>query len=337
MELEKKIPKVFKAPKKCINRVPDEILNDDHLRQAIRTLPPNYNFEIEKTVWRIRSINAKLVGLQMPEGGYVFTNIFKIFLNKLKIIVGLLLYGTTIVDIIRKFTDAEALIMADVTYGACCIDDYTAKALKVDLLIHYGHSCLIPINQMFHNDLSFLYVFVNIEIDLLHCFQTISLNFPDKSAKSIFLVIELSTRLEIILLISILQFLKITNSLQVSTIQFLPSLHSICSQLQENGYQTFLPQSKPLSPGEILGCTAPKIQHACDSVIIYIGDGRFHLEAMMIANPHIDAFKYDPYTKRFTKESYDFKKLLSNRQKSIQMCSLKNGGTKYKIGLILGL
>ena len=32
--------------------------------------------------------------------------------------------------------------MGDVTYGACCVDDFTAKALGADLLIHYGHSCL---------------------------------------------------------------------------------------------------------------------------------------------------------------------------------------------------
>ncbi len=32
--------------------------------------------------------------------------------------------------------------MGDVTYGACCIDDFTAKALGADFLVHYGHSCL---------------------------------------------------------------------------------------------------------------------------------------------------------------------------------------------------
>jgi len=32
--------------------------------------------------------------------------------------------------------------MGDVTYGACCVDDFTARALDVDLLVHYGHSCL---------------------------------------------------------------------------------------------------------------------------------------------------------------------------------------------------
>ena len=32
--------------------------------------------------------------------------------------------------------------MGDVTYGACCIDDYSAIAMGCDMLIHYGHSCL---------------------------------------------------------------------------------------------------------------------------------------------------------------------------------------------------
>ena len=32
---------------------------------------------------------------------------------------GLLLYACTIADIIQEFTQAETLIMGDVTYGAC--------------------------------------------------------------------------------------------------------------------------------------------------------------------------------------------------------------------------
>ncbi len=44
-----------------------------------------------------------------------------------------------------------------------------------------------------------------------------------------------------------------------------------------------------MSPGEILGCTAPKLKDV--NVFIYVGDGRFHLESIMIANESIDAFK----------------------------------------------
>lgn len=34
-------------------------------------------------------------------------------------------------------------IMGDVTYGACCIDDFSAAAMGADFLVHYGHSCLV--------------------------------------------------------------------------------------------------------------------------------------------------------------------------------------------------
>ncbi len=31
--------------------------------------------------------------------------------------------------------------------------------------------------------------------------------------------------------------------------------------------------------------------------MVYVGDGRFHLEAIMIANPALAAYRYDPYSK----------------------------------------
>ncbi|EHK98434.1 putative Diphthamide biosynthesis protein 1 [Glarea lozoyensis 74030] len=94
-------------------QVPPEILNDAELNAAIALLPPNYSFEIHKTVHRIRTNGSKKVALQMPEG--------------------LLLFATTISDILTQFCPGiETLIMGDVTYGACCIDDYTARALGCD-------------------------------------------------------------------------------------------------------------------------------------------------------------------------------------------------------------
>ena len=43
---------------------------------------------------------------------------------------------------ILRFAEVDTIIMADVTYGACCIDDFTSNALECDFLVHYGHSCL---------------------------------------------------------------------------------------------------------------------------------------------------------------------------------------------------
>lgn len=211
---ERKVFKVNKA-----NKIPNSILQNAKLNEAIQALPSNYNFEIPKTIWRIQEMQAKMVALQMPEG--------------------LLLYATTITDIIREFTEADVVIMGDVTYGACCIDDLTAKALQVELLVHYGHSCLVPMDPS--KSFKVLYVFVDIKIDPLHFIDTVRLNFPDKS-----------TKLGL-----------------VSTIQFVSTLQAVANKLTEDGYHVKVPQFKPLSPGEILGCTAPILK--CVDVLIYLG------------------------------------------------------------------
>nr|NVI71042.1 putative diphthamide biosynthesis protein 1 [Cucujiformia] len=182
--------------------------------------------------------------------------------------------------------------------GACCVDDFTAKNLGVDLLIHYGHSCLIPIDQT--NGVKVLYIFVDIRIDPLHFLETIKHNFP-----------------------------KTTKLGLVSTIQFLTTLHTVANELKQEGYEVNLPQSKPLSAGEILGCTAPILR--CTDVIIYLGDGRFHIESIMIANPHIQAYRYDPYEKKFTKEYYHHEDMKNFRKKCIDD-SVRSG----KFGLIMG-
>jgi hypothetical protein len=41
------------------NQIPEELLNDKELNLQIKQLPENYNFEIHKTIWRIKTIQAK--------------------------------------------------------------------------------------------------------------------------------------------------------------------------------------------------------------------------------------------------------------------------------------
>jgi 2-(3-amino-3-carboxypropyl)histidine synthase len=64
------VPSKAPTPAKRIigQQVPSDILNNEQLNAAIAILPANYNFEIHKTVWRIRNVGAKRVALQFPEG-----------------------------------------------------------------------------------------------------------------------------------------------------------------------------------------------------------------------------------------------------------------------------
>lgn len=150
------------------------------------------------------------------------------------------------------------------------------------------------------NGIQVLYVFVDVQIDLSHLIETIKFNFkPDQTIAL------------------------------VSTIQFAPSVHAASRLLiNESGYKIKLPQCKPLSPGEILGCTSPKLLDT--DFVIYVGDGRFHLESIMIANERVAAYKYDPYDKSFTREYYDFDRMKLNRKKQIDISA-----NQMNYGLIL--
>lgn len=64
----KPIRKVFKGIPRTNNKIPQSLLDDPILNEAIRVLPSNYNFEIHKTIWRTREMKATRIALQMPEG-----------------------------------------------------------------------------------------------------------------------------------------------------------------------------------------------------------------------------------------------------------------------------
>ena len=68
--------------------------------------------------------------------------------------------------------------MGDVTYGACCVDDIASDIMDCDLLVHYGHSCLVPVTETRRK---VMYVFVEISIDIEHFVDTVVYNFTDKN------------------------------------------------------------------------------------------------------------------------------------------------------------
>lgn len=271
--------------------IPKELLEDEFLNSLIHeSLPRNYNFEVHKTIWKIKQTNSKMVLLQLPEG--------------------LIRFGPVLVDIMMAYfsenhrRDIKFITMGDLTYGACCIDDYLARSMGCDLIVHYAHSCLVPINN--DNGVAFLYVFLDIKFDLEHVLECIKHNFDPKSNK-----IALA-----------------------STIQFVTSVHELTRYLRQIGFDIVLPQSKPLSSGEVLGCTAPKLDTSVNT-LIFICDGRFHLEALMIANPGIKAYRYDPYSRKLTHETYAHDEMYKQRSSAIEKAVqvMKRGGS---FGFILG-
>jgi 2-(3-amino-3-carboxypropyl)histidine synthase len=293
MEGDAQITNYEKKPEKKIINIFDEdkykdMKEDKLLTLAISKLPSNYNFEIYKSLDKIKQISNKKksrakVALQFPDG--------------------LMCFSILISDILTTFGKCETIILGDITYGACCIDDIDCNILECDLLIHYCHSCLVPSTKCL---VEILYIFVEINIDIEHLVKTIEYNFD----KSYYLYL-------------------------LASIQFNNSLFLLKRQLIEKGYdknKLMIPQCKPRVQGEVLGCTSPKLDKKGENcVVIFICDGRFHMESVMIQNPSFIFYQYNPFNHRFTIEEYDHKAMKKIRFDQIE----KFKRAKY-FGIIFG-
>jgi 2-(3-amino-3-carboxypropyl)histidine synthase len=65
--------------------------------------------------------------------------------------------------------------------------------------------------------------------------------------------------------------------------------------------------------------------------VIFISDGRFHIESTMIRNPHLKFYQYNPYKKELTVEVYETEKMHVIRREEIEKAK-----SATLFGVILG-
>jgi len=359
-------------PPRSTSQVPEDILHDPKLAAAMSRLPSNYDFEVPKTIWRLRTLKAKRVALQFPEG--------------------LLLFSLALSDIIRDFVPglASVTVLGDVAYGACCVDDQGALACAAaDALVHFGHSCLVPVQRA---AIPTIYVFVHVDCDVDHLISTIALNFyaPGKGGEG---GEGAGARAEGAGAARGERGEGRRRPIAIAgTVQFAPAVAAASAALAANGFRPgpVVPQSRPLSPGEVLGCTAPRLDveeeegeeeegqeeeeegeadeqeqgegtgggeeppgkkspkqpekggkgapsssssspTSSVAALVFVADGRFHMEALMIANPTVPAFRYDPYSRILTRERYDHGGMRRARKAAIAAAALEQSW-----GIVLG-
>ncbi|WP_414470088.1 diphthamide biosynthesis enzyme Dph2 [Methanobacterium sp. ACI-7] len=78
----------------------------------------NYEFRLPEVVEKIKEMDAKVVGIQFPEG--------------------LKIHATKVAERIEKETNAMVIISGDPCYGACDVSDTSMENIA-DLIIHFGH------------------------------------------------------------------------------------------------------------------------------------------------------------------------------------------------------
>eukprot|EP00398_MALV-I-01_sp_L67-1_P000004 gene4-504_t len=173
--------------------------------------------------------------------------------------------------------------------------------------VHYGHSCLVPIDQTVVN-VFYVCVYVGIVVD--HLIQSILLAFPKPEDV-------LPPKL------ALMCSIQFKNAIVEAREALIKAYDGDEESIQ-------IPQVRPLSAGETLGCTSGKIDDDV-TACVFVADGRFHLEAAMIRNPDVKFVRYDPYTKKMTYESYDHSQMHKDRNTAIKIA--KNARC---VGLVLG-
>ncbi|XP_047363724.1 2-(3-amino-3-carboxypropyl)histidine synthase subunit 2 isoform X3 [Vespa velutina] len=85
-------------------------------------------YEMDKCVKWIEAHNLEKVCLQFPDD--------------------LLSDSVNIALHIEKYINRKVYILGDTTCGSCCVDTITARHVNADGIIHFGHACLNPVNEI---------------------------------------------------------------------------------------------------------------------------------------------------------------------------------------------
>ena len=208
-----------------------------------------YDLEIERVSDEIRRRRARRVLLQLPDG--------------------LRPQALDLTDALRERTGAEVLLLGDSCYGACDIATRQAEALEADLLVHYGHSRMLP----------------------------------DMGAPVIY--VEARTEVEIGPIVErAVPLIKGWRAVGLAAaVQHVHQLGEVADALRRRGMRAVIGAGGGATPhdGQVLGCDYTTARAVASEVegFLFIGGGRFHPLGLALATgkPVVAA---DPYLSSVT-------------------------------------
>lgn len=190
-------------------------------------------YEIQRTVLEIRRHKWRRVALQFPDDMLPDSaRVFQLLARSLRPAnVGAprlrlpsssqengVAEGFNALDIDDSSEPVKLTILADTSYGACCVDEIAAEHVDADAVVHYGRACLSPTAR-----LPAVYVFTKRPLDLCKVVECFKQTFPDKSSQI----------------------------LVMADVTYAEHIPGLCHALADEGYSAALPTSiihDPASP-----------------------------------------------------------------------------------------
>jgi 2-(3-amino-3-carboxypropyl)histidine synthase len=203
-----------------------------------------YRLELEQLLEDIKGKGHKLIGLQFPDG--------------------LRDFYAPVVEAVERATGAATVVSADPSYGSCDLADDEMEKVKVDALIHMGHTQMPHMTRFERIPIYF------VRAESLHDIRpSVEKALPLLTGKRIGLI---------------------------GTTQHLHKLPDAKAILTRAGFEVLVDEGdKRISaPGQVLGCNYTAADKDADSYL-YVGSGNFHPLGLALntAKPIICA---DPYS-----------------------------------------
>ncbi|GAB4832775.1 hypothetical protein Ancab_006791 [Ancistrocladus abbreviatus] len=129
---------------------------------VLLTMDFESNYEIDRTARFIYSRKLSRIALQFPDELLKdATRVVRALRDKLRAIRG---DG----EINGEDQEVGLYVMADTTYGSCCVDEVGASHINAECVIHYGDTCLSPTST-----LPAFFVFGKASISISNCAENI--------------------------------------------------------------------------------------------------------------------------------------------------------------------
>ncbi|KAI9332361.1 putative diphthamide synthesis protein-domain-containing protein [Obelidium mucronatum] len=241
-------------------------------------------FEIQRTLDTVLAGSYVNIALQFPDE--------------------LLAYSTDVALLLDQRSNAPDAtvkrtfyILADTTYGSCCVDEVAAEHVNADLVVHYGRTCLsrtarIPV----------LYVFGNPPVDMDHLSTSVSTLIPFA-----------------------------TPILFVFDAVYSHSAPSIAARLSADGFKDMVVSVIDTEVGVVSSSAAddsktsygrkyviPEGRELSEYTLLYIGAESLTLTNILMTHNSNQSFSYDPALKVAREETASVNKLLRRRYVMVQ-------------------
>ncbi|KAG2124801.1 putative diphthamide synthesis protein-domain-containing protein [Suillus clintonianus] len=248
-------------------------------------------YEIERTVTAIVEGDFKRTALQFPDE--------------------LLRHSVPIYRLLKSKAGEghDIYVLADTSYGSCCVDEVAAQHVDADLIVHYGHACLSQPSR-----LPVIYVFGKKPIDVDDCINQLGNCLTTRLQEDT--NSDSGNRPDILLRYDV----GYSYCADVITHRLGSELQSLTIRVLHDPLPTRLdPKTTVHSPKTFEPAVAKADEDICTNVVIaYIGGESLNLTNLLMTHSHCEVYAYDPSTRSAHLQSHRTNKLLMRRFAMVQ-------------------